>query len=180
VRFRRANVPGASYFFTLVTQQRRRYFLDQTNVDRWNRAVEKVRRARPFAIEAGVVMPDHLLVIWTLPDGDSNYATRIRLIKTAFAKSSPVSSDGEITERRASKSEREVWQRSYWEHVIADERDFLAHVDYIHINPIAHRLVERPGDWRHSTFLQWVERGSYDPWWGSNQMPPLPDCSGQE
>ncbi len=181
MRYRRATVPGASYFFTLITYQRHRLFSDASNVERWRRAVAKVQRARPFVVEAEVVMPDHLHMIWTLPETDADYATRIRLVKTAFTKdlSSRVSSVA-TSESRISKGERDVWQRRYWEHVIRDERDFEAHLDYIHANPVQHGLVARPIDWPHSTFGVWLERGAYDPWWGTDEMPPLPGWAGRD
>ena len=51
-------------------------------------------------------------------------------------------------ERSASKiakREKGIWQR-YWEHAIRDDADFERHVDYIHYNPVKHRLVtQSPG-----------------------------------
>ena len=179
--YRRATVPGASYFFTLVTHQRAPIFANPANASRWYDAVSKIRRKRPFTIEAEVIMPDHLHMIWTLPDDDADYATRIRLIKTAFTKNAatrPLRPAGNAS--RVSKGEREVWQRRYWEHVIRNEEDFQAHVDYIHINPVKHGLTARPGDWPYSTFRNWLDRECYDPWWGSDDMPPLPDGAGRE
>jgi putative transposase len=180
MRYRRVKVLGASYFFTLITYHRRPLFLDQSHVDRWHRAVSKVQRARPFVIEAEVVMPDHLHVIWTMPESDADYATRVRLIKSAFTKDLTSPLNMSTNDSRAGRGEQDVWQRRYWEHVIRDEKDFQAHVDYIHINPVKHGLAARPGDWPHSTFLKWVEHGSYDLWWGRDDMPPLPDWAGRE
>jgi REP element-mobilizing transposase RayT len=34
-----------------------------------------------------VVLPDHLHAVWTLPEGDPDFATRWRLIKSAFSHS---------------------------------------------------------------------------------------------
>jgi putative transposase len=181
MRYRRTTVPGGSYFFTLITHQRARLFAEVINVDRWHDAVSKVQRKRPFTIEAEVIMPDHLHMIWTLPPDDTDFATRIRLIKTAFTKELPMCFDGATTSgSRASKGERNVWQRRYWEHAIRDEQDFQVHVDYIHLNPVKHGAVERPGQWPHSTFLAWVEGGAYDPSWGTDDMPLLPDWAGRE
>ena len=181
MRYRRATVPGASYFFTLITYQRQRLFSDPSNVARWHRAIAKVQRTRPFVVEAEVVMPDHLHMIWTLPETEADYATRIRLIKTAFTKDSPLRvSVASTCGSRVSKGERDVWQRRYWEHVIRDERDFQAHLDYIHANPVQHGLVARPSDWPHSSFSDWVERGVYEPYWGTDAMPPLPEWAGRE
>jgi putative transposase len=39
-------------------------------------AFRQARRERPFAIEAVVVLPDHLHCIWTLPPGDADYSYR--------------------------------------------------------------------------------------------------------
>ena len=66
-----------------------------------------------------------------------------------------------------------------WEHAIRDEADFAAHLDYIHINPVKHGLVTAARDWPYSTFQDWVARGGYDEWWGSDELPPLPDWSAR-
>ncbi|WP_427241400.1 REP-associated tyrosine transposase [Aeromonas salmonicida] len=43
-----------------------------------------------------------------------------------------------IQESRLKKRERGIWQRRYWEHLIRDDKDLQAHVDYIHFNPVKH------------------------------------------
>ena len=106
----------------------------------------------------------------------------MRLIKTAFTRSI-LNRRRHIDERsdsRIAKGEQAVWQRRYWEHMIRDEGDFQAHLDYIHINPVKHGIVPAARDWPHSTFLAWVERGAYELWWGSEEMPPLPEWAGRE
>jgi putative transposase len=59
-----------------------------------------------------------------------------------------------------------LWQRRYWDHVIRDEADLVAHFDYIHYNPVKHGLVTRPEDWPHSSYLDWRRRGCYPERWG--------------
>jgi hypothetical protein len=82
--------------------------------------------------------------------------------------------------RRYARGEQTVWQRRYWEHLIRDERDFSAHLEYIHLNPVRHQLVTAPRDWPFSTFLEWVAKGSYDATWGSSGPVSLPDWAGHE
>ena len=86
MRYRRLTIEGASYFFTLVTHQRRPLFGNPDVVKLLNDAIENIRTRHPFEIEAQVVLPDHLHAIWKLPDHDANYATRWRLIKEAFTR----------------------------------------------------------------------------------------------
>jgi putative transposase len=181
MRYRRIFQPGATYFFTLITFDRTPLFSDESNVTLWHRAVEKVRHSRSFIVEAEAILPDHLHMIWTLPDNDTAYDTRIRLTKTAFTKSlDPKLKLAPTNASREGKGEKSVWQRRYWEHLIRDERDFQMHLDYIHFNPVKHGLVRSPSDWRHSTFSKWVAQGAYEPWWGSGEMPPIPDWTARE
>jgi putative transposase len=62
---------------------------------------------------------------------------------------------------RERRGERGIWQRRFWEHLIRDERDFQAHMDYVHINPVKHGLVSRVRDWPYSTFHLLVKDGAY-------------------
>jgi putative transposase len=182
MRYRRVFIPGASYFFTLVTHERSPIFADSAAVDLYRRTVRQVQVARPFTLEAEVILPDHIHLLCTLPDADTDYPTRVRLIKTAFTRAL-LRRRQDLRVRsssRIAKGEQAVWQRRYWEHAIRDEKDFQVHLDYIHINPVKHGLVAAARDWPHSTFLGWVERGAYDPWWGSDEMPPLPEWAGRE
>jgi len=49
----------------------------------------------------------------------------------------------------------------YWEHLLRDAADYRAHLDYVHINPVKHGLVERVADWPCSTFHRLVADGVY-------------------
>jgi putative transposase len=178
MRYRRVREPGASYFFTLITYERRPLFSDPLAVAVYRRAVAKVQAERPFTLEAEVVLPDHIHALWTLPESDADYPTRWRLIKSAFTRMMPVL--GAAPASRASKGEQPVWQRRYWEHTIRDEDDFETHLDYIHYNPVQHGHSNAASDWPHSTFQVWVQQGRYDPRWGSAEPPPFPDWANWE
>jgi putative transposase len=73
--YRRNFVPGGSYFFTVNLAERRERLLTD-HVDLLRSAFRYVRRRHPFTIEAIVVLPDHLHAVWTLPDGDADFAMR--------------------------------------------------------------------------------------------------------
>jgi putative transposase len=118
-------------------------------------AVQSVRRDHPFAVEAWVLLPDHLHCLWRLPEGDAEYSIRWAKIKrdTRHGLGLPA---GEA-----------LWQPRYWEHWIRDEDDYARHVDYIHWNPVKHGLVKRAVDWPHSTFHRFVASGRYPRAWGT-------------
>ena len=181
MQYRRAFLPGGTFFFTVVTANRKPIFAEQKKVATLREAFCRIRLKRPFELDAVVVLPDHLHCIWTLPPGDTDFSTRWRLIKEGFTRGYLKTHEHpQRSESRRVKGEQGIWQRRFWEHAIRDEADFAAHLDYIHINPVKHGLVTAARDWPYSTFQDWVARGGYDEWWGSDELPPLPDWVGQE
>ena len=165
-RYRRLWQPGGCYFFTVTLLQRGRNDLLIRHVDILREAVRRVRQRHPFAIHGWVVLPDHLHCLIELPPGDADYAKRWFLIKSCFSRGVP-----RLEPRpgcRLSRGERGIWQRRYWEHLIRDECDYRAHLDYIHINPLKHGLVERVSDWPYSTFHRFVTRGVYAEDWADD------------
>ena len=70
------------------------------------------------------------------------------------------------------RGERGIWQRRYWEHTIRDERDFAAHLDYIHFNPVKHGFAGHPAEWPHSSFHRYVEKGLYPASWAGSDREP--------
>jgi putative transposase len=164
-RYRRNFVPGGSYFFTVNLADRRSRLLTE-HIELLRTAFRDVKVAHPFTVEATVVLPDHLHALWTLPEGDADFAMRWRQIKAAFSRGLP---PGErISSSRSTKGERGIWQRRYWEHTLRDEFDFERHVDYIHFNPVKHGHVTRVCDWFYSTFHQMVRLGVYPEDWAGD------------
>jgi putative transposase len=125
------------------------------------------QRRRPFAIDAIVVLPDHLHCIWTLPPGDADFSSRWHEIKARF--SARVALGEPLSARRCHKGERGIWQRRFWEHGIRDERDFERCADYIHWNPVKHGYARFPLDWPHSSLHRYVERGVYRKDWAAGR-----------
>ena len=163
--YRRSRIAGATYFFTVnLAERSQSLLLDHIILLRV--AFRQVRIRHPFAIDAIVVLPDHLHAIWTLAPDDNDFALRWRLIKTIFSRGLP-RNERRSTSRQA-KHERGIWQRRYWEHLIRDEADFLRHVDYIHINPVKHGLVKRVADWPYSSFHRYVKAGVLPVDWGGD------------
>ena len=164
--YRRAWRPGGTYFFTINLLHRAGNDLLIRHIDDLRAVIHRVRSAHPFKINGWVVLPDHMHCIITLPEGDADFALRLRLIKSGFSKAiPPVEWRSSVREQRG---KRGIWQRRYWEHLIQDEADFSAHLDYVHINPLKRGLVERVADWPYSTFHHLVDEGVYPLDWAGN------------
>lgn len=156
MRYRRARKAGGTYFFTVNLAERSRTLLVD-RIDDLRNAVRRVKQDHPFDIVAWTVLPDHLHAIWSLPEGDADFATRWMLIKAGFSRSIP---GGEwVSAARRRKGERGLWQRRYWEHLIVDEDDLERHVDYVHINPVKHGHAARASDWPYSSIHRYIRQG---------------------
>lgn len=165
VQYRRSQVAGGTFFFTVNLHDRRRAFLVE-HIHALRGIVREVRTQLPFIIDAMVVLPDHWHAVWTLPPNDAAYARRIRLIKARFTRHLLGAGENIAKDDRG---EYRLWQKRYWEHTIRDERDFEAHVNYIHINPVKHGQVARAIDWPHSTMRRYVDQGLLPADWACAQ-----------
>jgi putative transposase len=160
--YRRHRVAGATYFFTVNLLDRNSTLLvDQVDVLR--HVVARVRALMPFHIDGWIVLPDHLHCLWTLPEHDGDFPKRWQAIKMGFSRR--ISPGEPLSASRRIRGERGIWQRRYWEHTIRDERDYAAHMDYIHFNPAKHGYATRPVDWKFSSFHRSVRQGLYPVTW---------------
>jgi REP-associated tyrosine transposase len=172
--YRRWRLDGGTFFFTLVTYRRQGWLTSDLGRTTLREAFRQVRSRRPFKIVAIVLLPDHLHTVWQLPGQDCDYATRWLQIKTLATRAlAGRIGSMEVSDSRRRRGEHGIWQRRFYEHLCRDEADLKRMVDYIHGNPVKHRLVGRVRDWPWSSFHRYVRLGEYaidwggsDPWYG--------------
>ena len=168
MRYRRAWVPGGSYFFTVTLADRSQSLLTE-HIATLRCSLRGVLQTHPFAIKAMVVLPDHLHCIWQLPEGDVDYPTRLALLKSSFSRQ--LNRGESISLSRHLKRERGIRQRRYWEHCIRDADDLQRHTDYIHFNPVKHGYAQRPIDWPYSSIHRYVQQGLLPADWAGAPLP---------
>lgn len=162
---------GATVFFTVALAVRGTDILTR-DIEALRQAVRVTRSERPFGIDAWVVLPDHMHCVWTLPEGDADFSTRMGAIKARFTRAMsrrvgfhPTNPSGPVKEDKAvgwnptlrspskiSKQDGKIWQRRFWEHHIRNAEDYSAHVRYCWINPVKHGFVDHPRDWPFSSY----------------------------
>jgi putative transposase len=169
MRYRRSTAKGASFFFTVVTHNRRANLCHEANVALLRETFESVTTKHPFTIDAFVLLPDHLHCIWTLPENDNSFAMRWRQIKSYFSRRCLDEFKGQQTPAHLRKGEQAIWKRRYWEHQIRDDGDFVTHVEYIHYNPVKYGLTKSPRHWPHSTYHRYVKQDIYHVDWGADR-----------
>ena len=161
-RYVRPKVTGATVFFTVALAQRGADTLVRESAA-LREAVRITKGERPFAIDAWVVLPDHLHAVWTLPAGDADFSGRWKDIKTRFTKATGVV--GRRSASKVAKGEMGLWQRRFRDHHVCDEADLAAHLRYCWGNPVKHGLVARPTDWPWSSLHRDIREGRVEADW---------------
>jgi putative transposase len=163
--YRRHYVAGGTFFFTVVTEDRRPILIENRALLR--SAIDECRQTYPFEIVAMVLLPDHLQAVWTLPENDADYSARWSIIERRFAQQYVAQTGTSATISASQQKLRRlgVWQRRFWEHWIRDESELIDVVDYIHYNPVKHRVARCPHEWPHSSFHRFVSDARADSKW---------------
>ena len=146
----RNQVYGGTYFFTLVTHNRKPIFSDEAAVDILLKAIRLTKLRKPFDLIAYCILFDHLHLLISLPIDDRSFSQIIRNVKRITTQDMRVmlGTPGLL-----------IWQDRFWEHTIRDEEDLEHHFNYIHYNPVKHGYVEDYGDWAWSSFNQYFDHG---------------------
>ncbi|KIC50123.1 transposase [Tateyamaria sp. ANG-S1] len=153
----RPRVTGASIFFTVRLAPTTEPILTD-HIDHLRTAVRLTLVDHPFAIDAWVVLPDHIHAVWTLPEDDCEYSKRWSVIKARFSRRVAAG------HRRAShilRRERGIWQRRFWEHHLRTEADRANAIRYCLTNPVKHGLVAAASDWPYSSVHRDIRNGQW-------------------
>jgi putative transposase len=76
-QYRRVKINGSTFFFTVMLADRSSTLLVD-EIDRLRQVYRTVRERRPFETIAICILPDHIHALWTLPEGDADFASRWR------------------------------------------------------------------------------------------------------
>jgi putative transposase len=170
--YRRSILDGGTFFFTVVTYNRRPILTTPVAREILHSAWTNVQERFPFKTDAICLLPEHLHCIWTLPAGDTKFSIRWKEIKRLFTRDYLYRvGPGEFRNQSHQKQgEAAIWQRRFWEHTIQNQDDLARHIEYIFFNPVKHGLVECVSEWQWSSFHQFVKLGLYPNEWGGSKV----------
>ena len=141
------------YFVTSVTFNRNSILCD--NSDLFWLSMKYTNERINFENLAWVILPDHFHLL--IDVRKNNISEIMRIFKQKFS--------GLYRSKFNLKSGR-LWQNRFWDHIIRDETDFNNHIDYIHYNPVKHKLTNNPFKYKLSSINDWRDKGLYEANWG--------------
>ena len=153
MRYRRIFEDGYSYFLTMVTHGRKPLLVEHIDLLRY--AFKLSKKKYDYKIEAIVILPDHLHMVIT-PMIATDYPKIISHIKRSFVygldKNIKMEAKSKLSFAKYRRVHSGIWQERYYEHTIRDEKDFLARLEYIRVNPLKHELVTNINEWKYTSF----------------------------
>jgi putative transposase len=126
---------GDLHFVTFSCYQRRQYLGTPTARDRFEVALEEMRRRYEFFVSGYVVMPEHVHVLVSEPK-KVNLATALQALKLSVMRKS---------------EERPFWQARYYDFNVFTTKKRVEKLNYMHENPVARGLVGFAENWPWSS-----------------------------
>ena len=164
---RRYYIPEAIYFITCVTYRRKNLLGLPENTSLFWEIAKYLKKTHPYKLYAHVLIPDHFHFL--IQPLKQNISVAMQSLKDNFSR--------QYKKLHEIKTNIRVWQYRFWDHVIRNEDDFKKHFDYIHYNPVKHRIVERPEDFRQTSYLHWLKKGFYQIGWGHAELKDLQEMN---
>jgi putative transposase len=144
------------HFLTFSCYQRQPLFKNATRRSSFLQVLERIRRRYRVVVLGYVVMPEHVHLLVSEPQR-ATLSTAIQALKLGLVRS--LEGDGAIpTSRKRSEKRgtpagpRHFWQARFYDFNVWTEKKRIEKLRYIHRNPVARGLVERPEHWQWSSF----------------------------
>jgi putative transposase len=143
--------------FTTCSCYRRPAFLNAgKRRDLFLKMLEEARRKYRFVVHGYVLMPEHFhLLITESERGDPSVVMKVvtqrfarRFNQTRRPAAAPMALSDSHPER--------VWQKRFYDFNVWSERKHIEKLRYMHRNPVKRGLVERPEQWRWSSFRSYL------------------------
>jgi putative transposase len=111
------------YFITICTHNKRKLFNEKIRNDLLIGLLKEYSEKYKVSLDTWCIMPNHLHLI-IHPEGERSISEFINAIKSKFTK-----------EVRKSGFDGNIWQRSYYDHILRNDEDVESRIIYILMNP---------------------------------------------
>ena len=159
---------GYVYFITSSTYNRYPYFEEKLLCELFIDNLRICKELKGFELFGFVILPDHFHMMLR-PSNDYNYSQIIKSLKENFSRNVNIMMG--LTHIGATTSSRLLelryifqknyndntfpkyyWQKSFYDHVIRDKKDFNTHLNYIWYNPEKHKIINDYTKYKYSSY----------------------------
>lgn len=133
------------YFITARTYQKQKIFDNNEKKSILQNSLKAEFRSGGYELVAWVVLSNHYHILFQA----TNAKTISNIINYLHGKTSY------LINKKDNKKGRKIFQ-NYWDYCIRNEEDYWKHFNYIHHNPIKHKLVDNLKKYQFSSYDYWI------------------------
>jgi putative transposase len=134
---------GHFHFITFSCYLRQPFLQNGTAKDIIQIILEQTRKQQSLCIAAYVIMPEHIHLLTNEP-ARGTLASFLQIFK-------------QLTSRELkSASQKQFWQRRYYDFNVHSSEKLTEKIQYIHRNPVNRGLVSKPEDYLWSSFKHYA------------------------
>lgn len=134
------HLAGSTYFITFCLEERRCRYFERLDITQGVIEAILFGNGKQYALDAFVVMPDHVHLLIYLYEGVS--------VRSGLANLK------RFTSRQANKilgRTGKFWQHEHFDHLVRKSSYWVKFFDYIHNNPVKGKLVDSAENYPHSS-----------------------------
>jgi putative transposase len=128
-----------NHFITFSCHQRRQLLSTAAKRDIFELELERVRQWYGLYVYGYVVMPEHVHILVSEPERKP-LSVAIQMLKR------------NVSRKLRRPGEPHFWQKRYYSFPVWTKKKRTEKLRYMHRNPVVRGLVERPEDWRWSSY----------------------------
>ncbi len=156
-RLKRFHESGQTHFLTFSCYQRRPFLNPSESRLTFESALERVRRSFGLRVYGYVVMPEHVHLLVSEPDGAPfKPSSGLSGGESPRSLADAIKSLKQGVSRWLIGEAEHFWQKRYYDVNVRDNSQFMEKLRYIHRNPVKRGLCERPEDWQWSSFRHYA------------------------
>ena len=139
------------YFLTFAVKRLRRVLDRYNRFDIMSAALKHCQENKSLKVYAYVFMPNHIHLIASAPDM-IDFVRDFKKFTSKEIRKNMATTEPDLLRFFEDKlGGYEFWSKSNMPKAVETEEYFLQKAEYIHLNPVRKRFVERPEDWRWSS-----------------------------
>lgn len=142
---------GYAYFLTTKTYKNIHIFANQKYSKILLVTIEYYKLVLEYKIYGYCIMPDHVHLL-IHPCGKYNPAYIMNMVKGSFSRKY----------NKMNNTQGKVWQKSYYDKMVQDEKAVLNFLEYMHYNPVKGGIVYSPEEYEFTSFNHYVGSNKKD------------------
>lgn len=143
-RLKRYQQTGQLHYITFTCYHRKKHLGSASARDIFEAILERARRWYGFYVVGYVVMPEHVHLLVSEPER-SSLAIALKMLKQVSSR--------ELHDRAG---DNPFWQKRYYDFNVFSDHKRVEKLRYMHRNPVKRGLVEKPEDWKWSSFRHYL------------------------